>query len=110
MTRLHFWQTHWFGILHSLTAKKGITTIDFETAVEVYIELKKGGPYKEDALELLAGEIYHSEIITLEDKDFLEKVLPQLSEKLAPPPTVGEDSGGGDKVQDVHPHPYLPPS
>jgi hypothetical protein len=23
---------------------------------------------------------------------------------------VEEDSGGGEKVQDVHPHPYLPPS
>jgi hypothetical protein len=40
--------------------------------------LKKEGPYKEDALELLAEEIYHSEIISPEDKDFLEKILQKI--------------------------------
>jgi hypothetical protein len=40
--------------------------------------LKKEGPYKEDALELLAEEIYQSEIISSEDKDFLEKILQKI--------------------------------
>jgi hypothetical protein len=40
--------------------------------------LRKEGPHKEDALELLAEEICHSEIISPEDKDSLEKVLQQI--------------------------------
>ena len=40
--------------------------------------MKKEGPYKEDALELLAEEIYHSEIISPEDKNFFEKILQNI--------------------------------
>jgi hypothetical protein len=39
-------------------------------------------------------------------KDFKNRILTlQLSQKIVPSPTVGMDSGGGKKVQDVPPHP-----
>ncbi len=41
-------------------------------------------------------------------KDFKCRILTlQLSQKIVPPPTVGMDSGGGKKVQDIHPPPLL---
>jgi hypothetical protein len=52
--------------------------VDFETAVEAYVELEMEGPYKEEALELLAEEICHSSIVSPEDKDLLERILQKI--------------------------------
>ena len=35
---------------------------------------------------------------SIQEKEMSHILGPQLSQKIVPPPTVGEDSGGGEKV------------